>query len=94
LGEECVESALAAVDEDDEWLAEQAADLNYNLLVLLEKHGIPNNKVDEVLQKRTREKARVHVFYRSLYDRMNRITQSNESLDQQFVSNKRPLNKN
>jgi phosphoribosyl-ATP pyrophosphohydrolase/phosphoribosyl-AMP cyclohydrolase len=52
LGEEGVELALAAVDENDERLAEEAADLIYNLLVLLESRGISINKIGEVLQQR------------------------------------------
>jgi len=53
LGEEGVEVALAAIDENDERLAEEAADLIYNLLVLLEARGLSINKVGEVLQQRT-----------------------------------------
>lgn len=56
LGEEGVELALAAVDENDERLAEEAADLIYNLLVLLESRGISINKVGEVLQQRIQKK--------------------------------------
>ncbi len=56
LGEEGVELALAAVDENDERLAEEAADLIYNLLVLLESRGISINKAGEVLQQRTKKK--------------------------------------
>jgi phosphoribosyl-ATP pyrophosphohydrolase/phosphoribosyl-AMP cyclohydrolase len=52
LGEEGIELALAAVDEDDQRLAEEAADLVYNLLVLLENRGISIDKVGEVLQRR------------------------------------------
>lgn len=55
LGEEGVEMALAAVNENDERLAEEAADLVYNLLVLLENRGISINKVGEVLQRRARK---------------------------------------
>jgi phosphoribosyl-ATP pyrophosphohydrolase/phosphoribosyl-AMP cyclohydrolase len=55
LGEEGVEVALAAVNENDERLADEAADLVYNLLVLLENRGISINKVGEALQRRARK---------------------------------------
>jgi phosphoribosyl-ATP pyrophosphohydrolase len=44
------------VDENDERLAEETADLIYNLLVLLESRGVSINKVGEVLQQRTQKK--------------------------------------
>lgn len=56
LGEEGVELALAAVDENDERFAEEAADLIYNLLVLLESRGLSIKNVGEVLQQRTQRK--------------------------------------
>ena len=40
LGEEAVETALAAVSEDRERLIGEAADLIYHLLVVLEARGI------------------------------------------------------
>ncbi len=52
LGEEGVEVALAAVQEKDDRLAEEVADLLYNLLVLLEYRGVSLNAVGEELQKR------------------------------------------
>ena len=52
LGEEGVEVALAAVTEDDGRLAEEASDLIFNLLVLLESRGISLNTIGEVLQQR------------------------------------------
>jgi phosphoribosyl-ATP pyrophosphohydrolase/phosphoribosyl-AMP cyclohydrolase len=52
LGEEGVELALAAVDEDDDRFAEEAADLLYHLLVLLEARGISLQQVGETLQQR------------------------------------------
>lgn len=52
LGEEGVELALAAVTEEDERFAEEAADLVYNLLVLLEARGVALDKVGEVLRQR------------------------------------------
>lgn len=51
LGEEGVEVALAAVSEDDGRLA-AAADLIYNLLVLLESRGLSINDVGKVLRRR------------------------------------------
>ncbi len=52
LGEEGVEVALAAVNENDSRLSEEVADLIYNLLVLLEHRGLSLNAVGEELQKR------------------------------------------
>jgi phosphoribosyl-ATP pyrophosphohydrolase len=40
LGEEAVETVIAALAEDDKALASEAADLLYHLLVLLESRGI------------------------------------------------------
>lgn len=54
LGEEGVELALASVAEDDERFAEEAADLVYNLLVLLEARGVTLDKIGEVLRQRAR----------------------------------------
>lgn len=52
LGEEGVELALAAVTEDDERFAEEAADVIYNFLVLLAARGVSLDKVGEVLRQR------------------------------------------
>ena len=52
VGEEGLEVALAAVVENDDRLAEEAADLVYHLLVALEARGLPLDLVGEVLQKR------------------------------------------
>jgi phosphoribosyl-ATP pyrophosphohydrolase len=53
LGEEAVETAIAAVGEDRERLAAEAADLLYHLLVVLESRGIALEDVEEVLSRRT-----------------------------------------
>jgi phosphoribosyl-ATP pyrophosphohydrolase len=53
LGEEAVETALAAVTEDDERLAAEAADLLYHLLVVLEARGVPFAAVEDALARRT-----------------------------------------
>lgn len=52
LGEEGVELAIAAIDENDHRFAEEAADLFYHLLVLLEARGISLKQVGEILQQR------------------------------------------
>lgn len=52
VGEEGVETALAAVTADDDALAGEAADLIYHLLVLLAARGLGLGKVTEVLQSR------------------------------------------
>jgi phosphoribosyl-ATP pyrophosphohydrolase len=53
LGEEAVETALAAVAEDREHLIAEAADLIYHLLVVLEARGIKLAEVEAVLAGRT-----------------------------------------
>jgi phosphoribosyl-ATP pyrophosphohydrolase len=53
LGEEAIETALAAVHEDKDRLVAEAADLIYHLLVLLEARGITLSDVEAELEKRT-----------------------------------------
>ena len=53
LGEEAVETALAAVTEDREHLIAEAADLLYHLLVLLEARGVKLAEVEAALGART-----------------------------------------
>ncbi|MEE1999892.1 bifunctional phosphoribosyl-AMP cyclohydrolase/phosphoribosyl-ATP diphosphatase HisIE [Alkalimonas sp. MEB108] len=52
VGEEGVESALAAMAGDKEELANEAADLVFHLLVLLQSQQLELNDVLKVLQKR------------------------------------------
>jgi phosphoribosyl-ATP pyrophosphohydrolase len=52
LGEEAVETALAAVAEDRERLTSEAADLLYHLLVVLEARGVELAEVEAALAKR------------------------------------------
>jgi phosphoribosyl-ATP pyrophosphohydrolase len=53
LGEEAVETAIAAVSESDEKLCAEAADLLYHLLVLLESRNLPLKTVLRELDRRT-----------------------------------------
>ena len=53
LGEEAIETALAAVGEDRERLIAEASDLIYHLLVLLTARGIALAEVEEALAART-----------------------------------------
>ena len=53
LGEEAVETALAAVAEDRGRLIAEAADLLYHLLVLLKARGITLADVEAALAQRT-----------------------------------------
>ena len=55
LGEEAVETVLAAVTEDRERLIAEAADLIYHLLVVLEARGIKLAEVEAALGERTRQ---------------------------------------
>ncbi len=52
LGEEAVETVIAAVGESDEALTGEAADLLYHLLVLLESRNVALADVLAVLDKR------------------------------------------
>lgn len=52
LGEEAVETVIAAMGEGDEALKGEAADLLYHLLVLLEVRGVDIADVLAVLEKR------------------------------------------
>lgn len=56
VGEEGVEVALAAVAENDGRFREEAADLVYHLLVLLEVRGISLLDIGETLQQRHQRK--------------------------------------
>jgi phosphoribosyl-AMP cyclohydrolase / phosphoribosyl-ATP pyrophosphohydrolase len=53
VGEEAVELAVAALDEPDERVVEEAADLVYHLYVLLAARGLDISMVDEVLRLRS-----------------------------------------
>ena len=52
LGEEAVETALAAVTEDRDALVAEAADLLYHLLVVLEARGVALAEVEAALARR------------------------------------------
>ena len=53
LGEEGVETAIAAVSEDDQAVIAESADLLYHLLVLWAARGIEPKAVYDALQART-----------------------------------------
>jgi len=55
LGEEAIETVLAAVEEDRPRLIAEAADLIYHLLVVLEARGITLADVEAKLAERTRQ---------------------------------------
>src|SRR5438270_3150752 len=55
LGEEAIETVLAAVGEDRERLIAEAADLIYHLLVLLEAREVALADVETVLAARTHQ---------------------------------------
>ncbi|SRR6266571_1734252 len=52
LGEEAVETALAAVGEDRSRLISEAADLLYHLLVVLEARNVALSEVEAALAQR------------------------------------------
>src|SRR6516162_9762597 len=55
LGEEAIETVLAAVSEDRTRLTAEAADLIYHLLVVLHARGIALADVEAVLAERTKQ---------------------------------------
>ena len=52
LGEEAIETVIAAIAEEDDALRAEAADLVYHLLVLLEARGIEITEVLDILRGR------------------------------------------
>jgi phosphoribosyl-ATP pyrophosphohydrolase len=55
LGEEAVETVMAAVQKDNGRLVAEAADLLYHLLVVLEARGVTLAAVEAELAKRTKQ---------------------------------------
>jgi phosphoribosyl-ATP pyrophosphohydrolase len=53
LGEEAVETVIAAISQDRQNLTAESADLLYHLLVVLKIAGIPLQDVLDELQRRT-----------------------------------------
>jgi phosphoribosyl-ATP pyrophosphohydrolase len=53
LGEEAVETVLAAVGDDRDHLIAETADLLYHLLVVLQVRGITLSEVEAALSRRT-----------------------------------------
>jgi phosphoribosyl-ATP pyrophosphohydrolase len=55
LGEEAVETAIAAVAEDRDRMTTEAADLLYHLIVVLHARGVSLAEVEAELAARTRQ---------------------------------------
>ncbi len=53
LGEEAVETVIAALENDREHLVAESADLIYHLLVLLKSRGVRLEEVEAALAQRT-----------------------------------------
>ncbi|MEE9359836.1 MAG: phosphoribosyl-ATP diphosphatase [Hyphomicrobium sp.] len=53
LGEEAIETVIAATSESEDKLKEEAADLLYHLLVLLESRSVSLEDVLSVLERRS-----------------------------------------
>ena len=53
LGEEAVETVIAAVENDRSHLIAESADLLFHLLVLLKSRGVSLEEVETALEKRT-----------------------------------------
>ena len=54
MGEEAVETAIAAVAKDSDAVVAESADLIYHLLVLLASRGVPWTAVEAELDRRKR----------------------------------------
>jgi phosphoribosyl-ATP pyrophosphohydrolase len=55
LGEEAIETVLAAVNQDRARLTAETADLIYHLLVVLKARGIALSEVEAALAERTKQ---------------------------------------
>jgi phosphoribosyl-ATP pyrophosphohydrolase len=53
LGEEAVETIIAAIEDDREHLIAESADLLFHFLVLLKSRGVKLEEVEAVLAQRT-----------------------------------------
>ena len=53
MGEEALETVIAAVEKDREHLIAESADLLYHFLVLLKARGVKLEEVEAALDKRT-----------------------------------------
>ncbi len=65
LGEEAIETVLAALQDDNERLIAESADLLYHLLVVLEARGVTLAEVEAALQKRTAQSGHAEKAARS-----------------------------
>lgn len=54
LGEEAVELVIEAIDNDDNLLKNEAADLLYHFLVLLKAKGVKLTEIEEILKDRSK----------------------------------------
>ena|SRR5260370_31197471 len=65
LGEESIETVLAAVNDDRARLIAEAADLIYHLLVVLKARGIALSDVEAALAERTKQSGLVEKMSRT-----------------------------
>ena len=65
LGEEAIETVMAAVQEDRGRLISEAADLLYHLLVVLEARGVALAQIEAELAKRTAQSGHAEKASRS-----------------------------
>src|SRR4029079_8958443 len=66
LGEEAIETGLAPVQEDNNRVSAEAADLLYHLLLLVEARGVRLADVEAPLEKRTAQSGHEEQSARSL----------------------------
>lgn len=58
LGEEAIELVIEAIDNDDNLLKNEAADLLYHFLVLLKAKGVKLTEIEEILKDRSKNTGR------------------------------------
>ena len=58
LGEEAIELIIEAIDNDDNLLKNEAADLLYHFLVLLKAKGVKLTEIEEILKDRSKNAGR------------------------------------
>jgi len=58
LGEEAIELVIEAIDNDDNLLKNEAADLLYHFLVLLKAKGVKLTEIEEILKDRSKNAGR------------------------------------
>ncbi|MEM8812636.1 MAG: phosphoribosyl-ATP diphosphatase [Pseudomonadota bacterium] len=68
LGEEAIETVIAAIDQDRDSLRDEVADLLFHLMVLLQSRNLPLDDVLEELARRTGQSGLAEKASRTIED--------------------------